>query len=148
MSCAVQAAVVAMKDNSSHGQVPYRANNEHLNRVVQSVTDATKRLSQISTASSNANVNNTKTSKRRNRDTVGPWKLGKTLGKGSSGRVRLAKNMETGKLSAIKIVPKKFVKSNQIKQLPYGIEREIIIMKLAYLAPQCDGSLRGMGKQI
>ncbi|QEU62559.1 Hsl1 [Kluyveromyces lactis] len=130
MSCAVQAAVVAMKDNSSHGQVPYRANNEHLNRVVQSVTDATKRLSQISTASSNANVNNTKTSKRRNRDTVGPWKLGKTLGKGSSGRVRLAKNMETGKLSAIKIVPKKFVKSNQIKQLPYGIEREIIIMKL------------------
>ncbi|CDO96033.1 unnamed protein product [Kluyveromyces dobzhanskii CBS 2104] len=144
MSCAVQAAVVAMSDNATQGngkghgqgpghgqgQGPYRANNEHLNRVVQSVTDATKRLSLISTASSSVNVNNTKTSKRRNRDTVGPWKLGKTLGKGSSGRVRLAKNMETGKLSAIKIVPKKFVKSNQIKQLPYGIEREIIIMKL------------------
>ena len=123
---ALQAASVAMQQHYGPTQ---NAQKEHLSRVVQSVTDATKRLSQISTASSNANAN-TKTSKRKNRDTVGPWKLGKTLGKGSSGRVRLAKNMETGKLSAIKIVPKKFVKSNQAKQLPYGIEREIIIMKL------------------
>ncbi|KAG0672144.1 hypothetical protein C6P43_002234 [Kluyveromyces marxianus] len=128
MASTAQAAAIAAMNENSGGQVPYRANNEHLHRVVQSVTDATKRLSQISTASStNAN---TKTSKRKNRDTVGPWKLGKTLGKGSSGRVRLAKNMETGKLSAIKIVPKKYVRSNQSKQLPYGIEREIIIMKL------------------
>lgn len=120
MSTAKQAATLAMGKNQ-HGQ------GDHINQVVQSVTDATKRLSQISTASSNTN---TKTSNRKNRDTVGPWKLGKTLGKGSSGRVRLAKDMETGKLAAVKIVPKKFVKSNRKKQLPYGIEREIIIMKL------------------
>ncbi|CAI4046069.1 hypothetical protein SUVZ_11G1150 [Saccharomyces uvarum] len=130
----------------------------HLERVVQSVNDATKRLSQ---PESTVSVT-TKSSKRKSRDTVGPWKLGKTLGKGSSGRVRLAKNMETGQLAAIKIVPKKkaFVHrsnngtvpnsysssmvtsnvsspsivsrehSNHSQTNPYGIEREIVIMKL------------------
>lgn len=136
-----------------------------LERVVQSVNDATKRLSQPESAFSVST--NTKSSKRRSRDTVGPWKLGKTLGKGSSGRVRLAKNMETGQLAAIKIVPKKKYKNdpnlhasgkstesvfsatmntttnsnratmngggpghNNLPTNPYGIEREIVIMKL------------------
>ncbi|CCF57968.1 hypothetical protein KAFR_0D03200 [Kazachstania africana CBS 2517] len=124
----------------------------HLERVVQSVSDATKRLSQAESTFSTV----TKSSKRKSRDTVGPWKLGKTLGKGSSGRVRLAKNMETGQLAAIKIVPKTkiFRKQNDnsfqmssyssndespkhtnnndtySKINPYGIEREIVIMKL------------------
>ncbi|SCV00312.1 LAMI_0G04214g1_1 [Lachancea mirantina] len=113
MSMARQAALAAS------GQ------SDHLERVVQSVTDATKRLSQISSSTTNTTTNS---SKRRSRDTIGPWKLGKTLGKGSSGRVRLAKNMETGKLAAVKIVPK--TKSARPNTLPYGIEREIIIMKL------------------
>lgn len=104
---------------------------EHLENIVRSVSDATKRLSQIS----NASTTNTNTCKRKSRDTVGPWKLGKTLGKGSSGRVRLAKHMETGDLAAIKIVSKKNVRLQQVGVkggvvLPYGIEREIIIMKL------------------
>lgn len=115
MSMAMQAAIAATAQPS-----------DHLDRVVQSVTDATKRLSQISTSTTNTT---TKSSKRRSRDTIGPWKLGKTLGKGSSGRVRLAKNMETGKLAAIKIVPKT-KSSSRPNSLPYGIEREIIIMKL------------------
>ncbi|SCU94724.1 LADA_0G10682g1_1 [Lachancea dasiensis] len=97
----------------------------HIDRVVHSVTDATKRLSQISASTT---TTTTQSSKRRSRDTIGPWKLGKTLGKGSSGRVRLAKNMETGKLAAVKIVPK--AKSARSNALPYGIEREVIIMKL------------------
>ena len=78
-------------------------------------------------------------------DQIGPWKLGKTLGKGSSGRVRLAKNKETGQMAAVKIVNKTKNKnskategsSNGLKSqvfeegvVPYGIEREIIIMKL------------------
>lgn len=132
-----------------------------LERVVQSVNDATKRLSQPDSILSTSTT--TKSSKRKSRDTVGPWKLGKTLGKGSSGRVRLAKNMETGQLAAIKIVPKKTnlqskndvsstlsasYSSNASTMLnttannynnaghstvasnPYGIEREIVIMKL------------------
>ncbi|KAG0665794.1 hypothetical protein C6P45_000334 [Maudiozyma exigua] len=80
--------------------------SNQLDQVVQSVTEATKRLSQAQSIMSDQQ-NNTKSSKRKSRDKIGPWKLGKTLGKGSSGRVRLAKNIETGQLAAIKIVPKK-----------------------------------------
>lgn len=104
----------------------------NVDKVVQSVTNATKRLSQIST-------NTTGSSKRRKaQNKIGPWKLGRTLGRGSTGRVRLAKNVHTGKLAAVKIVPKlnfkklenpKY-KTNDPTKLPYGIEREIIIMKL------------------
>lgn len=135
-----------------------------LERVVQSVNDATKRLSQPDSILSTSTT--TKSSKRKSRDTVGPWKLGKTLGKGSSGRVRLARNMQTGQLAAIKIVPKKnnpqskndvsstFSTSyasncsnasttvnttannynnaghSTVASNSYGIEREIVIMKL------------------
>lgn len=141
-----------------------KVSSTQLERVVQSVNDATKRLSQPDSILSTSTT--TKSSKRRSRDTVGPWKLGKTLGKGSSGRVRLAKNMETGQLAAIKIVPKKnnllgkndtsstssasyTSNSSQTSTMmnttannyttaghsnvatnPYGIEREIVIMKL------------------
>ncbi|EJS42966.1 hsl1p [Saccharomyces arboricola H-6] len=153
-SLAKKAAKRAMAKVSSN----QKRSSSHLERVVQSVNDATKRLSQPESTISAT----TKSSKRKSRDTVGPWKLGKTLGKGSSGRVRLAKNMETGQLAAIKIVPKKkaFVHrsnnatvpnsysssmitsnvsspsiisqehSNHSQTNPYGIEREIVIMKL------------------
>ncbi|QEL60168.1 serine/threonine-protein kinase HSL1 [Candidozyma auris] len=79
---------------SSH---PSTAN---VDKVVESVTNATKRLSQISTTTNNSNK------KRKTQNRIGPWKLGRTLGRGSTGRVRLAKNVDTGKLAAVKIVPK------------------------------------------
>ena len=78
--------------------------------------------------------------KRKSQNKIGPWKLGRTLGRGSTGRVRLAKNTNTGQLAAVKIVPKsnfkklenpKYKRKNDdATRLPYGIEREIIIMKL------------------
>lgn len=80
---------------------------------------------------------------------VGPWQLGRTLGKGATGRVRLAKHALTGQTAAIKIVSKKsaaMVQSESIaamdrtastfnggsntRQMPCGIEREVVIMKL------------------
>ncbi|KAJ5365632.1 hypothetical protein N7517_008518 [Penicillium concentricum] len=80
---------------------------------------------------------------------VGPWQLGRTLGKGATGRVRLAKHAVTGHTAAIKIVSKKsaaMVQSESIaamdrnmgnfpsnpatRQMPCGIEREVVIMKL------------------
>lgn len=124
-------------------------NDTELDRIVESVTNATKRLSQAST--------NTNSSKRKTKNHVGPWKLGRTLGRGSTGRVRLAKHEETGQLAAVKIVPKsrfqssydgddsdhssnnnhnntnsknKHNKNDKADSSPYGIEREIIIMKL------------------
>ncbi|PYH71125.1 serine/threonine-protein kinase [Aspergillus vadensis CBS 113365] len=79
---------------------------------------------------------------------VGPWQLGRTLGTGVSGRVRLAKHSVTGQLAAIKIVSKKSAaitqsasiagmdkKANRMggigpRQIPSGLEREVVIMKL------------------
>lgn len=81
------------------------------------------RLSQVSTTSSKAS--------KRSRQHIGPWQLGRTLGRGSSGRVRLAKHGDSGQLAAVKIVPKSAVGSlTQGNSVPYGIEREVIIMKL------------------
>lgn len=79
---------------------------------------------------------------------VGPWQLGRTLGKGATGRVRLAKHAVTGQTAAVKIVSKKsaaMVQSESIaamdrnvrnfsgggvRPMPCGIEREVVIMKL------------------
>ncbi|KAH3688521.1 hypothetical protein WICPIJ_000511 [Wickerhamomyces pijperi] len=74
---------------------------------------------------------------------IGPWKLGRTLGAGSAARVVLAENQEDGQKAAVKIVSKSILNSSHASQsaddanrgrdaagLAYGIEREIIIMKL------------------
>ncbi|KAG8894363.1 Serine/threonine-protein kinase hsl1, partial [Tulasnella sp. 417] len=90
---------------------------------------------------------------------LGPWVLGDTIGKGSSvplltklflpfprppprwhtGRVRLARHNQTGKLAAVKIIPKNIMFSSRMsisnasakhEKLMLGIRREIVIMKL------------------
>ena len=97
------------------------------------------RDSQYSTASTDASK------KSRRKTHVGPWHLGKTLGKGASGRVRVAKHAVTGQKAAIKIVSKKAAQMLRTESLaimdtlaaqsgerpiPFGIEREVVIMKL------------------
>ncbi|GES63155.1 putative serine/threonine protein kinase [Aspergillus terreus] len=87
-------------------------------------------------------------SKGKRKTHVGPWQLGRTLGRGSTGRVRLAKHALTGQTAAIKIVSKKsaaIAQSESIaamdrniglfsntgtRPMPSGIEREVVIMKL------------------
>ncbi|KAE8404675.1 hypothetical protein BDV37DRAFT_293732 [Aspergillus pseudonomiae] len=79
---------------------------------------------------------------------IGPWQLGKNLGEGTTGRVRLAKHKYTGQTAAIKIVSKTSAAMTQsvsiaamdksrglrgksgARQMPSGIEREVVIMKL------------------
>ncbi|SCU99019.1 LAME_0G01486g1_1 [Lachancea meyersii CBS 8951] len=75
-------------------------------------------------------------------DKIGPWKLGRTLGAGSTGKVHIAQHESTGQQAAVKVVSKSVfgtqingnsstvVGSSDPDVLPYGIEREIIIMKL------------------
>ncbi|CDK24791.1 unnamed protein product [Kuraishia capsulata CBS 1993] len=125
MTTSTIAAQAAM---NLHRKVPPR----EVDMVAECVAKANNRLSQSST-------NTTNSYKRRSQNHVGPWRLGRTLGKGASGRVRLAKHTQTGQLSAVKIVPKSVISNgNNSKQnterdsngLAYGIEREIIIMKL------------------
>ncbi|KAK4702047.1 hypothetical protein P7C70_g4180, partial [Phenoliferia sp. Uapishka_3] len=90
---------------------------------------------------------------KKDPETVGPWRIGKDLGKGSSGkedegggvgsltrtfthltgRVKLAKHLETGAYAAIKIVPKPRPapgSEEKADKMLLGIEREIVIMKL------------------
>ncbi len=102
------------------------------------------RNSQVSTTSTNVSGNWRKTH-------VGPWRLGRTLGKGSSGRVRKARHAVTGQDAAVKIVSKHVAKILRTESLanmdmmvgsqisisrggrriiPFGIEREVVIMKL------------------
>ncbi|PWN37814.1 Pkinase-domain-containing protein, partial [Meira miltonrushii] len=70
---------------------------------------------------------------------IGPWKLGKLIGQGASGRVRHAVNTSTGLQAAIKIVPKQILAHSRMSigdvtakqdKMTLGIEREIVIMKL------------------
>lgn len=72
---------------------------------------------------------------------IGPWKLGETLGLGSTGKVQLAHNETTNQQAAIKVISKAIfnakgsvtesaLAATTPDSLPYGIEREIIIMKL------------------
>ena len=105
-----------------------------------------KRVSQFSNLSSTASTT------RQLKTHIGPWQLGKTLSKGSSARVRLARHRVTHQLAAIKIVTKDSTKMTQagslanldrlyddnskqtniegLRRMPVAIEREVAILKL------------------
>ena len=103
-----------------------------------------KRNSQISQTSTNASDGN------KVKALIGPWRLGKTLGKGATARVRLARHAYTGQEAAVKIVQKHSAYIAQagslaaldradsrmpppadgLRRMPVGIEREVAIMKL------------------
>lgn len=58
---------------------------------------------------------------------LGKYELGKTLGEGNFGKVKLAKNTDSGKLYAVKILEKnKIIGPNNVDQ----IKREISTLKL------------------
>ncbi|KAF3014269.1 hypothetical protein E8E14_011139 [Neopestalotiopsis sp. 37M] len=103
--------------------------------------DAEKRASQASNSSS--------TSSGKRKTHIGPWQLGRTLGKGSVGRVRLARHNITKEQVAVKIMPKhghamtqagslaavddwdrRRPEFNSEKRMPLSIEREVAILKL------------------
>jgi serine/threonine-protein kinase HSL1 (negative regulator of Swe1 kinase) len=104
-----------------------------------------KRDSEVSNASTNASNTN-----RRRKVNIGPWQLGRTIGRGGCSRVRLVRHTGTGQLAAAKIISKataekvralslvNLIKSAEQdaslypdgKVIPFGLEREICIMKL------------------
>ena len=104
-----------------------------------------KRDSDISNASTNASSTN-----RRRKTHIGPWQLGRTIGRGGCSRVRLVRHSGTGQYGAAKIISKATAEkvralslANLIqsaeqdptlhpggKVIPFGLEREICIMKL------------------
>ncbi|KAL0937719.1 serine threonine protein kinase [Colletotrichum truncatum] len=111
-------------------------------------TDRSKRMSQVSQTSTAPSSK--RSSAYAYKTHIGPWLLGKTLGKGSSARVRLCKHRISGELAAVKIVPKKtayLIQAGSLaelhdyddslpetingeKRVPLSIEREVAILKL------------------
>ncbi|KAG2357325.1 kinase-like domain-containing protein [Suillus spraguei] len=70
---------------------------------------------------------------------IGPWIIGECVGKGASGRVRIAKHRRTGQLAAVKILPLQPIVNSRAslatqqaksEKQRLGIDREIIMMKL------------------
>ncbi|KAF2465924.1 Pkinase-domain-containing protein [Lindgomyces ingoldianus] len=104
-----------------------------------------KRDSEISNTSTNASSTG-----RRRKTHIGPWQLGKTIGRGGCSRVRIVRHSMTGQYGAAKIISKATAEkvralslANLIKSaeeepsmfpggkvIPFGLEREIVIMKL------------------
>ncbi|QID83876.1 serine/threonine protein kinase [Saccharomyces pastorianus] len=67
-------------------------------------------------------------------NSIGPWRLGETLGFGSTGRVHLAQHERTGHKTAVKVISKTIFNTGDDGAgpfaLPCNIEREIVVMKL------------------
>ncbi|KAF9010138.1 kinase-like domain-containing protein [Cyathus striatus] len=69
---------------------------------------------------------------------LGPWVLGECVGKGASGRVKIAKHTKTGQLAAVKILPTAPVLQSRASydqqcaanNHRLGIDKEIIMLKL------------------
>jgi len=108
-------------------------------------TEDSKRNSTMSTTSTNASGG-----ARRRKTHIGPWQLGQTIGKGGTSRVRKVRHTITGESAVAKIIPKAVADKNRSvslanlvrcaeqgdpsltvgKVIPFGLEREIVIMKL------------------
>jgi serine/threonine-protein kinase HSL1 (negative regulator of Swe1 kinase) len=106
-----------------------------------------KRASQISSTSTNAEAQG-----RRRKTHIGPWELGADVGKGGCGKVRKVRHRVTGQQAAAKIISKRIAETARAESLaslvessrrpnagalalganiiPFGIEREVVIMKL------------------
>ncbi|KAG5652618.1 hypothetical protein H0H81_004347 [Sphagnurus paluster] len=79
-------------------------------------------------------------SRKRTKDPrrIGLWKMGRDLGQGASGRVRIARHSETGQYAAVKIISKASFNSHvslnriadETERRKLAIEREIVVMKL------------------
>lgn len=105
----------------------------------------TKRDSEISNTSTISS-----TGGRKRKTHIGPWQLGRTIGRGGCSRVRIVRHSATGQYGAAKIISKAtadrvralslanlVVSAEQDepmfpggKAIPVGLEREICIMKL------------------
>lgn len=132
-----------MRPDSRGQAVAYNAYAPAVQKPQQSA-EAAKRLSQASYASTSSSQ-----SRRNYKTHIGPWQLGKTLGKGSSARVRLCRHNITKQLAAVKIVNRRMAylvqdsslaalskwdsslpEVNGEMRVPVSIEREVAILKL------------------
>jgi serine/threonine-protein kinase HSL1 (negative regulator of Swe1 kinase) len=118
--------------------------HKRISQITSDTEHESKRNSAISTAS-------TATSGRRRKTYIGHWQLGRTVGQGGCSRVRAVRHKYTRQDGAVKIIARSTAESTRaqslanlietlknnaspnltgFKHIPYGLEREIAIMKL------------------
>jgi serine/threonine-protein kinase HSL1, negative regulator of Swe1 kinase len=123
---------------------PNSPENKRVSQVANEHERDSKRNSAISTTSTNA-------SSRRRKTYIGHWQLGKTIGKGGCSRVRVVRHRFRDQYGAVKIITRSTAESTRAqslanliestkgnasftasgyKPIPYGLEREIAVMKL------------------
>lgn len=124
---------------------PSSPEHKRLTQVATEDEYESKRNSAISTASTTA-------SGRKRKAYIGHWQLGKTIGKGGCSRVRAVRHKHTRQYGAVKIIARSTAESTRaqslanliessrnnnsspvtsgIKPIPYGLEREIAVMRL------------------
>ena len=126
------------------GSNPSSPANKRLSQITSENERDPKRNSAISTTSTNA-------SGRRRKTYIGHWQLGKTIGKGGCSRVRVVRHKTRHQYGAVKIITRTTAESTRAqslanlientkgsmastvsghKPIPYGLEREIAVMKL------------------
>jgi len=69
---------------------------------------------------------------------IGPWRIGRTIGKGSSGRVKIAKHSITGQYAAVKIVPKHALISSRMSINEAGAKVWARYLKALHSATDTD----------
>jgi serine/threonine protein kinase len=119
--------------------------HQRVSAIAENEIGSSNRNSTVSTASTNASG-----VARRRKTHIGPWQLGQTIGKGGTSRVRKVRHSITGEPAVAKIIPKAVADKNCSmslanlvkcaergdpsldvgKIIPFGLEREIVIMKL------------------
>ncbi|KAK5115405.1 hypothetical protein LTR85_009865 [Meristemomyces frigidus] len=123
---------------------PNSPENKRVSQIASEHERDSKRNSAISTTSTNA-------SGRRRKTYIGHWQLGKTIGKGGCSRVRVVRHRFRSQYGAAKIITRSTAESTRAqslanliestngntsfsaaghKPIPFGLEREIAIMKL------------------
>ncbi|KAF2839745.1 Pkinase-domain-containing protein [Patellaria atrata CBS 101060] len=136
---------LGIRHASSSPQKP-KGENLRLAATTNNEDDEMKRDSEVSQESTNVSDS----ASRRRKTHIGPWQLGRTIGKGGCSRVRAVRHRATGQVGAAKIVSKAVAEdlravslANLIKStdedhqmfadgkvMPFGLEREIVIMRL------------------
>ncbi|QIX01190.1 hypothetical protein AMS68_006707 [Peltaster fructicola] len=133
---------VSLEANGSLAQRSPEAtpDNRRVHQIATEADGEMKRYSAVSTTSTTA-------SKRKTY--IGHWQLGKTIGKGGCSRVRAVRHRYTQQYGAVKIISRATAENTLaqslanliqaakdmpttpgIKPIPFGLEREIAMMKL------------------
>ena len=138
--------VGATGDTGNSSTKAHPLENKRISAIADDARPASNRNSVASTMSSNASG----PLAMRRKSQIGPWQLGKTIGHGGSSTVREVRHTTTGQCGAAKIISKRDAEMERAQSLanlinsaktdpslmdngkviPFGLEREIIIMKL------------------